>query len=66
MSDKEVFELASGTNFPLWKFSISFALQGKGLMEFVKGTAEAPADDNEEKLQKHNNKKALACAFLIV
>ena len=69
MSDKEVLELtkldASGMNFPLWKFSISFALQGRELMEFVKGIAVAPADDNEGKLQKHNNKKALAYAFFL-
>ena len=34
-------------------------------MEFFKGTGVAPADDNEGKFQKHNNKKALVCAFLL-
>lgn len=65
MADKEIFQLTKldGTNFPLWEFGITFALQGKGLMEFVKGTAVAPAA--AEKLEIYNNKKGLACAYIL-
>ena len=46
-------EKLSGTNFPFWKFQISFVLRQHGLMDIVLGKETCPVPDIDNDIVKN-------------